>query len=54
MDPLIIKATLDSPAVMFNTSTNHFIISCESRPENAEKFYFPVIDWIIKLEAIAF
>jgi len=54
MDPLIIEATADSPAVMFNASTNRFIISGESRPENAGKFYSPVIDWIMKLEAIAF
>lgn len=54
MDPLIIEATADSPAVMFNASTNRFIISGESRPENAGKFYSPVIDWIMKLEAMAF
>lgn len=54
MDPLIIEATQDSPAVMFNASTNHFIISGESRPENAGKFYTPVIDWIIKLEAMVY
>jgi len=45
---------IHSPAVMFNASTNHFIISGESRPENAGKFYTPVIDWIMKLEAMAF
>jgi hypothetical protein len=54
MDPLIIEATPDSPAIIFNASTNHFTISGESRPENAGKFYSPVIDWIMKLEAMAF
>ncbi|MES2140324.1 MAG: DUF1987 domain-containing protein [Bacteroidota bacterium] len=54
MDPLIIEATQDSPAILFDASTNHFIISGESRPENAGKFYTPVIDWVMKLEAMAF
>lgn len=54
MDPLIIEATQDSPAVMFNASTNRFIISGESRPENAGKFFTPIIDWIIQFEGIAY
>ncbi len=54
MDSLIIEGTEDSPSVMFDTSSNRFVISGESRPENAGKFYAPLIDWIIKFEGIAY
>ncbi len=48
MDSLLIEATEDSPAVMFDPSANRFVISGESRPEHAGKFFTPVIDWILK------
>lgn len=50
MDSLIIEATEDSPKILFDTASNRFTISGESRPENAGKFYTPVINWIIKFE----
>ena len=50
MDSLIIEATEDSPKILFDTVSNRFVISGESRPENAGKFYTPVINWIIKFE----
>ena len=50
MDSLIIEATEDSPNVHFDTSSNRFTISGESRPENAGKFYSPVISWIVDYE----
>lgn len=50
MDSLIIEATEDSPKIMFDTVSNRFMISGESRPENAGKFYTPVINWIVKYE----
>lgn len=50
MDSLIIEATEDSPKVVFDTTTNRFTISGESRPENAGKFYTPVINWIVKYQ----
>ena len=50
MDSLIIEATEDSPKIMFDTASNRFIISGESRPENAGKFYTPLINWIVKYE----
>jgi len=52
MDSLIIEATEDSPKILFDTVSNRFVISGESRPENAGKFYTPVINWIIKFEEI--
>lgn len=54
MDSLIIEATEDSPRIMFDIVSNRFIISGESRPENAGKFYTPVINWIIKFEEILY
>ena len=50
MDSLIIKSTDDSPGVVFDTSSNSFTISGESRPENAGKFYTPIINWISGFE----
>jgi hypothetical protein len=52
MDSLIIEATEDSPLVIFDVTTNRFSISGESRPENAGKFYSPIIDWLVKFEAV--
>ncbi|MDP1745532.1 MAG: DUF1987 domain-containing protein, partial [Bacteroidota bacterium] len=48
----IIEATEDSPKITFDTVSNRFMISGESRPENAGKFYTPVINWIVKYEEI--
>ncbi len=50
MDSLIIEATEDSPKIIFDTASNRFIVSGESRPENAGKFYTPIINWIINYE----
>ena len=46
MNSLIIEATEDSPAIIFADSSNRLTISGESRPENAGKFYAPLINWI--------
>ncbi len=54
MDSLIIKSTDDSPEVNFDPIVNILSISGESRPENAGKFYTPVIDWLIKFEGILY
>lgn len=53
MDSLIIEATEDSPSIMFDALTNRFVIKGESRPENAGKFYSPIINWIVQFEEIA-
>jgi hypothetical protein len=54
MDSLIIRKTEDAPEVILDTTTNHFIISGESRPENTGKFYAPVINWIVNYENILY
>jgi hypothetical protein len=46
MDALIIKGTDSSPAVVFDPMAGIFEISGESRPENAGKFYKPVLEWL--------
>ena len=46
MNSLVIEATEDSPAIVFEDSTNCLTISGESRPENAGKFFAPLINWI--------
>ncbi len=46
MNSFRIESTDDSPFINFDTLTNSFIISGESRPENASKFYTPIINWL--------
>jgi hypothetical protein len=46
MENLTIEATKSSPAIILNAETRIFNITGESYPENAAKFYKPVIEWI--------
>ncbi|WP_196426994.1 MULTISPECIES: DUF1987 domain-containing protein [Paenibacillus] len=49
MDTLMglqIESTKSTPAVQFDTETNHLVISGQSYPENAFKFYEPLMQWI--------
>ncbi|MDF1549115.1 MAG: DUF1987 domain-containing protein [Bacteroidales bacterium] len=48
MKPLIIKATEDTPEIIFDPENKIFQISNVSLPENAIEFYAPVIDWLKK------
>jgi hypothetical protein len=52
MNSLRIEQTEDSPFVNFDANNNKFLISGESRPEHAGKFYAPVISWIVDFEEI--
>ncbi len=54
MDSLIIPPTNDSPEVKFDTTTYRFSIIGESRPENAGKFYDPIINWLTEFENILY
>ncbi len=54
MDSLIINQTEDSPQITFDINSNRFMISGESRPENAGKFYTPIIKWIEDFESILY
>lgn len=53
MEPLIIEATEASPAIKFDITSNEFIISGKSRPENSSKFYAPVFTWFQEFEKSA-
>jgi hypothetical protein len=46
MDSFIVAPTEDSPSIIFDTTTNNFVISGSSRPENAKTFYTPVVSWL--------
>jgi hypothetical protein len=45
---LIIEASKTTPAVKFNADSGILEISGESYPENASKFYEPILDWLTK------
>jgi hypothetical protein len=46
MERLDIKATNDTPRVLFDPDNNLFEISGRSLPEDVVTFYQPVIDWL--------
>jgi hypothetical protein len=46
MEPLNIKATNDTPRVIFDPDNDIFEISGRSLPEDVVTFYQPVIDWL--------
>jgi len=46
MEPLDIKATNDTPRVLFDPDNNLFEISGRSLPEDVVSFYQPVLDWL--------
>ena len=46
MEPLDIKATNDTPRVIFDPENDIFEISGRSLPEDVVAFYQPLIDWL--------
>ena len=46
MENLIIEATKSSPQIRFDSETRILELQGESYPENAIKFYEPVLKWI--------
>jgi hypothetical protein len=46
MQNLFIEKTHSTPFIHFNTETGRLQIRGESFPENAAKFYTPVLEWI--------
>jgi hypothetical protein len=51
MEPLDIKATNDTPRVIFDPDNDIFEISGRSLPEDVVTFYQPVIDWLEEYKA---
>lgn len=46
MNSLIIEKTASTPYINFNCEIRKLIVSGESFPENAARFYEPVMNWI--------
>lgn len=46
MDSLRVEQKDDSPLIDFNPKTGVFLMEGESRPENASKYYSPVLKWL--------
>jgi hypothetical protein len=51
MEPLNIKATNDTPRVIFDPDNDIFEISGRSLPEDVVAFYQPLIDWLDEYKA---
>ena len=54
MNPLIIEQSEFSPQVTLDPVNLKFQISGESRPENAGKFYEPIISWLEQYKSVLF
>ena len=46
MRDLVIKGNDRSPSIIFKPAENKFVIGGESRPEDARKYFHPVVEWI--------
>ena len=54
MDTLTIHATEFTPEVVLDPGANRFEISGESRPENAGKFYQPILEWLDQYHSLRY
>lgn len=54
MDVLTIEPSENSPKVLFDPFSLTFEISGESRPENAGKFYDPILQWLNQFHSVLF
>ncbi len=54
MERFEIEGTEVSPSVVLDPFTDSFRISGESRPENARKFFQPVLDWVDSYNQVLF
>ena len=54
MDALSIQATEFTPEVILDPGANRFEISGEARPENAGKFYQPILEWLDKYHSLRY
>lgn len=48
MEPLVIEATFDTPRVLLDKEQEKFEITQRSMPEDAVKFFAPIIEWFNK------
>ena len=49
MEKIIIEATANTPKVILDPDRMMYEISGESRPKDASKFYFPILQWLDEL-----
>ena len=54
MDAILLEPTTTTPKVIIDPSVNKFEISGESRPENAAKFYTPIVGWFDNYKSILY
>jgi hypothetical protein len=49
MEKIVINATANTPEVILDPDRMIYEISGESRPKDASKFYFPILQWLDEL-----
>ncbi len=54
MDSILLEATATTPKVILDPATDKFEITGESRPENAAKFYMPIIAWFDNYKSVLY
>jgi hypothetical protein len=54
MDAILLEPTSTTPKVIIDPSVNKFEISGESRPENAAKFYTPIVGWFDNYKSVLY
>lgn len=54
MEPIILEATEFSPKVVLDPANMKLEISGESRPENAGKFYGPIVKWLEQYKSVLY
>jgi len=54
LQPLIIEQTVDSPKVVMDAEQQLFLIEGESRPENAHRFYLPILRWLEEYKKVLY
>lgn len=46
VEPIMLEATADTPAVVLDADNGQFVLEKKSIPENAFDFYKPIINWV--------
>ncbi len=54
MQPLIIEPTDDSPKVILDDGQNIFLMEGECRPEQASRFFIPIIQWMEEYKKVLY
>ncbi len=52
MDAFILEQSEFAPKVVLDPTNNTYLISGESRPENAGKFYEPIVKWLEQFQSV--